>query len=399
MMLDAREKLKSQMGDASSHLVRYRMLKNEAMANAQLYNTLEGRLKEAGIYAGLRSSNIRIVDLAAVPEKPASPHRALIILGGGAASFLFSIVLAFVRQTLDNKIRTPDDIKHWTGLTSLAALPRIGAALPQTSTLTDVSTRGTPSSPFHSIISMGNLTPEGEAIRQLRTALLSPNGGAVPRAILVSSASAGEGKSTIAVNLAIVLARSGNTCLMDADIRQPVISTALGLETKDGLSQLLRREAVLEDCITKVSTVPNLFVVPAGRLNGNPADSLSSEEMNLLADDLTRFDFVVVDSPPAIPFSDARILSSVVDAVVIVGRCGVTTRRSLVRCARLFSEVHAPIFGVVLNDIDYASADFDYYTYGYTKLANGGGSRDSGQRPSSRPDPEPSGGKAHSAHA
>jgi len=400
MMLESREKLRTQMGDASSHLVAYRMLKNEAMANAQLYNTLEGRLKEAGIYAGLRSSNIRVVDLAAVPETPSSPHRQLIILAGAGASCLFGLVLAFVRESFDNKIRTPDDIKDWTGLPSLAALPRVAPELPQTRGLV-APTAESASAPFSRIISMGNLTPEGEAMRQLRTALLSPNGGGSPRAILVSSACASEGKSTVAVNLAIVLAQRGSTCLVDADIRQPVISTALKLEENDGLSQLLSHEATLENCIVKVATVPNLSVLPSGALNGNPADSLSSEEMNLLADTLKkRFDYLVVDSPPAIPFSDARILSSAVDAVILVGRCGVTTRKSLIRCAKLFDEVHAPVFGVVLNDLDYASADFHYYTYGYSKERNGTAGNDSRRiGAQGQGTPRKSKEKSRSAHA
>ena len=401
MMLDAREKLRTQMGDASSHLVAYRMLRNEAMANAQLYNTLEGRLKEAGIYAGLRSSNIRVVDLAGAPETPASPHRFLIVLAGGAASCLFGLVLAFVRESLDNKIRTPDDIKDWTGLPSLGALPRVGSVLAQARGLVDLPAAENPSETFPTVISMGNLTPEGEAMRQLRTALLSPNAGVRPRAILVSSASAGEGKSTVALNLAIVLAQRGNTCLLDADIRQPVISRALGLQTNGGLGQLLSRESTLEDCITKVRTIPNLSVLPSGPLHGNPADRLSSEEMHLLTDALRKqFDYLVVDSPPAIPFSDARILSSAVDAVILVGRCGVTTRRSLIRCATLFDEVHAPVFGVVLNDLDYASADFHYYMYGYSNVANGGSWRNLSWRPGQgKGMPQDSKEKSRSAHA
>jgi Mrp family chromosome partitioning ATPase len=87
---------------------------------------------------------------------------------------------------------------------------------------------------------------------------------------------------------------------------------------------------------------------------------------------MKQFDYVVLDSPPAIPFSDARILSSVVDAVILVGRYGVSTRRSMQRCAALFEEIHAPVFGFVLNDIDHASADLDYYNYGYGRAMTAG---------------------------
>jgi capsular exopolysaccharide synthesis family protein len=367
MMLETREKLRAQMGDASSHLVAYRMLKNEAISSAQLYNTLEGRLKEAGIYAGLRSSNIRVIDLAAMPEVPTSPHRALMLIAGGATSCLLALFLAFVRESFNNKVRTPDDIEEWTGLRSLATLPSAGRMLPQENSLADSGLQSGLAA-FPEIIAMGNLTPEGEALRQLRTALLSRNAGAGPRTILVSSPSGGEGKSTVALNLAIVLAQRGKTCLLDADIRRPAISGALRVQPSPGLCQVLRHEAALETCLSTIPAIPNLSVLPAGPFSGNPADTLSREDMHLVIGVLQQqFEYVVVDSPPAIPFSDARILSSTVDAVILVGRYGVTTRRAIIRCSNLFDEVGAPVFGVVLNDIDHTSADFRYYT----NIANG----------------------------
>src|SRR5271156_1272051 len=125
MMSQARQKVLAQMGDASSHMVAYHILKNEALASADLYNTLQARLKEAGIYAGLRSSNIHVVDLAPELAKPTGPRRDLIITIGALVSCFLGLALAFVREGFDNTVRTPDDIRNWVGLPSLGMLPRV----------------------------------------------------------------------------------------------------------------------------------------------------------------------------------------------------------------------------------------------------------------------------------
>ena len=125
MLQQSREKLRAQMGDAGSHMVGYKVLKNEALATGELYDTLQARLKEAGIYAGLRSSNIHIVDLAPKLRRATAPNRALIILIGAMISGMLGLVLSFVRESLDNTLRSPDDIKEWSGLTSLAMLPKL----------------------------------------------------------------------------------------------------------------------------------------------------------------------------------------------------------------------------------------------------------------------------------
>jgi succinoglycan biosynthesis transport protein ExoP len=379
MMLDAREQLKAQMGDASSHMVAYRMLKNEAMASAQLYNTLQGRLKEAGIYAGLRSSNIRVVDLAPKLEKASGPHRSIIVAMGGMLSLTIALVLAFVQEGFDNTVRTPDDIQNWTGLPSLAVLPKVRE-----------DGRGEDTRPQHgkelvglasgriepttsARFSFGGLgTAESEAFRGLRTSLLLSRADDRPRVVLVSSPAAGEGKSSVAANLACVLAREGKTCLVEGDLRRPQAAAALGIYPEAGLSNVLNGDLPLESCLTTLPKIPNLSILAAGPLTDNPADLLGSDQMRALVQALrNRFEYVVIDSPPILSFSDARILSSLADAVVVVSRHGRSTRRSIIRCTQLLDEVRAPIAGVVLNDTDFQSADYHYYNYGYSRAMNG----------------------------
>jgi len=375
MMLESREKLKAQMGDATSHMVAFHLLRNEAIAKAELYNTLQGRLREAGIYAGLRSSNINVVDLAPRLAHATSPHRGFIIGAGVAISFMLAVILAFVRESLDNTVRTPDDVQECSGLPSLAILPRMRSRgvsdnmqfLPPAE-FAALKSPQNGATPFSGVPLAHLHTPEAEAIQDLRTALPFAKSGAPARVILVSSSSSGEGKTTVAINLAIALAQRAKTCLVEGDLRQPVFASVFGLHSKTGLSQVLTGEAAMDTALTSVPGVSGLALLPCGRGVANPASLVDSGPMGASVMDLrNRFEYVVIDSPPVIPFSDARVLSRFADVVVLVGRYGLTTQRAIVRCAQMLDEVQAPPMGVVLNDVDLNSPDYHYYNYGFSR--------------------------------
>jgi len=374
MMLDAREKLKAQMGDASSHMVAYRVLRNDAIAKAELYNTLQARLREAGIFAGLRSSNISVVDLAPQLLKPTGPHRNLLMAAGAMLSVLFGVVLAFVKESFNNTVRTPDDVKDWTGLPSLGMLPTINGAEPTQSRplvagklgVLEDSSQGVET--FPRLFAGESRTAEAEAMRDLRAGLLFCKPSASRKIVLVSSATANEGKTTVAINLAATLALRGKTCLVESDLRRPMFAEALGLGAKSGLSQVLGGTASLDTVLETIRGEQNLSVLPCGPGARNPEDLIESEQMKALLIVLRgKFEYVVIDSPPVIPYSDARVLSTFADAVVLVGRYGFTTRRAITRCAQILAEVGAPVMGFVLNDIDLESADYHYYNYGFSR--------------------------------
>jgi succinoglycan biosynthesis transport protein ExoP len=378
MMLASREKLKAQMGDATSRMVTYRVLKNEAAAKAELYNMLQGRLKEAGIFAGLRSSNINVVDFASQLPKPTSPHRPLIIVSGVLMSCLLAVFMAFVKESLNNTLRTPDDVKEWTGLPSLGMLPRIGTIVDSTKRLLPpvdparFRTFKTIGSGASQILLAGCRTAEGEAMRELRTNLLLSKVSAAPAVIIVSSSAAGEGKTTIATNLAISLAERDKTCLIESDLRRPLFAKVFGLTTKAGLSQVLTGETSLESALVEVHQIPNFSLLHCGTSAAENVSLIDSEHMKAMLITLRdRFKYIVVDTPPLIPFSDARVLATLADAVILVGRYGLTTRRALVRGTEILEKVEAPIIGVMLNDIDIASPDYHYYNYGFSRTIHG----------------------------
>ena len=368
-------RLKVQMGDVNERMVQYHVLKDEARANSDLYNTLLARLKEAGLYAGLKSSNIRVVDPASVLDRPTAPHRPLMVAAGLMFGIIFAVIAAFVREGMNNTIRTPDDITDWTGLPSVAMVPLISPEPERDPRLTG----GSLISAFrngrqaHSVEVPRLLPPrkhtwEAEAFRELRTSLLYSNGETSPQTILVTSAAGGEGKSTVAVNLAVALSQQGKTCLMDADLRRPTISRIFNCSSNTAWTNAVIGRASIDQSLV-TTEIPNLCVMPAGRTPTDPAELIASKQIrDLLANLKPRFDFVVIDSPPTIPFSDARGLALMVDGVLLVGRYGLTTRRALTRCADSLREIGAPVIGVVVNGMDFGSSDYRYYNFGHSSV-------------------------------
>jgi polysaccharide biosynthesis transport protein len=375
MMTETVSKLRAKMGDESSHMVEYQTLKNEAMANAQLYNTLETRLREAGVYAGLRSGNIRVVEMAPRLHEATGPHRKLIVALGAMLSTLVGLTLVFARESFDNTVRIPDDIRNWLHVPSLAVLPRVtenGAsvrrtAFPQAADPLNLGSAAPPITVYPKLFWNRSRTAEAEAIRALRTSFTLSAWAHPPRTVVVTSATAGEGKTTVAINLASVLAQQGKTCLIEGDLRKPMIELAMGLSTKAGLVEVLNGSATLDEAIQSSNEVPGLSLLLIKSVPDNPSDLLASGAMaNVIKSLRAMFDYVVIDSPPVIPFSDARSLATLSDAVILVSRYEVTTRRSLTLSAEMLSEMHVPLMGVVLNDMDLSSADFHYFHYGYS---------------------------------
>jgi capsular exopolysaccharide synthesis family protein len=301
-----------------------------------------------------------------------SPHRKLIIALGATLSVFLAFAVIFVRESMDNTVRIPDDIRDWLRLPSLAVLPRITANTPELglprdhgSLSLDIESPGTGLYP--KLFWYRAQSAEAEAIRGLRASLLDSRSSTQPKVILVTSATAGEGKSTVAINLASVLAQHGNTCLVEGDLRRPMIELAMGLRATAGIVEVLSGRATLKEAIITETGVPGLSVLPVKSLPNNPADLLSSEQMEQVLTTLRKsFDYVVIDSPPIIPFSDPRSLALLADGVILVSRYGSTTRRAITRGAEILNQMQAPLLGVVLNDMDLTSADYHYFNYGYS---------------------------------
>ena len=381
LLAAALEKQKGESNDMSEKLVQYHILEHDAESNKQLYDGLQQKLKEAGINAGLRTSNIRIVDPALVPTTPARPQKGKNILLGFLIGVVGGVGLAFLREYLDNTVKSPDDIERLVGLPSLAvvpSLPNILGASHSRNLLTagDGKEDGQENSRIEIISLVKPKSQVAEAFRALRTSLLLSQAEHPPQVILVTSALPREGKTTSALNLAVTLAQLGDrTLIVDADLRKPGVRRALGLTVgrEFGLSSYLAGVSSLDDVIVPHPTVENLAALTTGPIPPSPADLLSSHRMrDAIAYLRQKYKFIVIDSPPIMAATDAVILSVVTDGVLLVVRSGETPKEAFTRTRDLLHAVKCRLLGVVLNAVDSNAPDY-YYSYRYYPYAYGYG--------------------------
>ena len=355
-------------------VARYTALKKQVEANVDLYNSLYGKIKEAGISAASKSVDIQVVDPARIPDDPVRPRRLINLAVGLLAALIGGIGLAFVSEEFDNKLHSPEDIRRWIGSTNVSIIPLISETGTQpgrlgwSNRIVGMLPSATPDNRTDMFFLDRPNSPEGEAVQALYASIMLSWPNNPPQTLLVVSAFPGEGKTTVALNLSYALAQHANTCLVDADLRKGRIANAFGMPTGQGLGDVLMGNETLDTSLLEIPGLSNLSILPAGRSKGNFGQLVCSEKMEqTIASLRERFAFVVIDSAPILPFVDGRALSTLADAVILVGRSGITTRQAMRRSLELISEVHgAPVLQVVLNAAQIGFADYKYYAYGYS---------------------------------
>jgi succinoglycan biosynthesis transport protein ExoP len=380
LLSEALEKQKAEVNLMGDKLVQYNILKREAEANKQLYEGLLQKLKEAGISAGLHSSDLHVVDPALVPTYPSRPQRARNITLALLVGLVGGIGLAFLREYLDNTVKTPDDVEHLAQLPSLAVVPALGMTNGHAPKLLRRRAGEVTGDQVELVSHQHPQSQISEAFRALRTSLLLSQAGAPPQVILVTSALPREGKTTAVLNLAVTLAQLGDrTLIVDGDMRKPGVSKflSMGDGKHSGLSTYLAGVSSLDLVTVPHPTIPNLSVVLSGPIPPNPADLLSSQRLQDAIQALRgEYRFVVWDSPPVMAATDAVIVSSLVDGVLLVVRSGSTPKEAFVRARDLLGGVRSRMLGVLLNAVDTNSPDY-YYSYKYYPYHYGYGAKES----------------------
>ena len=363
MLRSAFDKQKQEANKLNESAIEYSILKRDLDSNRTLYEGLLEKLKEAGVTAGLRSNNFRIINVARVPSSPSEPNIPRNLSFALVLGIISGVGLAFLLENMDTTVRTPEQAQLISGLPSLGMIPlgskstRLGAAgkrLALTPPAKEV---------FETVTQIRPQSQMAESYRALRTSLLLSNLGAPPKVILVTSARPQEGKTTTSINTAIVLAQKGvRVLLVDGDLRRPSVHKALGMQPRSGLSNVLTGSATIQQTVTASTVLPNLFILPAGTPPPNPAELLASSNMRDLIMELRQqFDHIVIDTPPTLSVTDAVVLAPRADACVLVIRSGQTTKQALRRARDILTQVNAHVAGVLLNAVDLTSPDYYYY--------------------------------------
>ncbi len=346
--------------------IQYAIMRRDVESSRDLYEGLLKKLKEAGIMAGLKSSNINVIDPASVPLEPVEPKIPLNIALGCMAGLLFGTALAFVVENIDSTIRTPLDIETYCQLPSLGVIPSVTLNGDNGSKNTRKALAAAAREFIPPITMEHRNSGTAEAFRALRTSLLLSNPDAPPQVILVTSSMMQEGKTFTAINLATVLAQAGQPVLLvDADMRRPAVDRCLGIRMNRGLSACLAGTEDMDAVVLKVEEQPGLHVVTAGHLPPYPSEMLASEAMpRVIKHWRERFRYIVVDTPPVLAVTDAVICAGIADVVVLIARSRKTGRQSLMRVRDLLRKVRANIAGVVVNDLEINSISYRQY-YGH----------------------------------
>jgi succinoglycan biosynthesis transport protein ExoP len=322
----------------------------------KLYIDLRSQLQLSRISESADGGTVRIIDDAVMPTFAISPNRKRDFYLYLLAGIVLGIGLALLVERLDDSVRSPLELSERYGTAVLGMIPAIKpneiAATTPAMSVSRVITHADPRSPV------------AEAYRSLRTNLAFARSQRPLRSLALTSPGPSDGKSTTVANLAITFAQQGQrTLLVDADLRRAVLDRTFGVPRTPGLTDVIIGERPIADAVHETQ-VPNLFVMTSGQLPPNPSELLGSAAMReQLQRMMEQFDMVLFDSPPLLAVTDAAVLSTLVDATVLIARMGATARKGLWRALSQLRAVHANLLGTVLNDV---RADIGAYYGGYS---------------------------------
>jgi capsular exopolysaccharide synthesis family protein len=359
----------SERGRANTQSADERGLKDIDQAietDRQNLNLYTQRLNEVRIQQPERvKGSVTQVEEARLPRAPIGPPRARNIIIAFMLSLGVGVGLAFLLDYLDDTLKSVEDVDRHLHLPTLALIP---APSERRRLLGRAGPAPEPADATALALIEDVRSPVAEAYRHLRTSLLLSSAGQPPKTILVTSSQPSEGKTTTVVNIATMLAQTGAEVLvLDCDLRRPRVHAHFGMANARGVTNYLSGEAQVSELVQTYERLPNLKVITSGPVPPNSAELLGSDEMRKLLYVLAEnFTHIVIDSPPAISFTDASILSTMVDGVMLVVHGGRSSRAIVRRAKQQLQDVGAHIFGIVLNNVKLEGQDYYYYASYYS---------------------------------
>ncbi len=342
-------------------MIKYNALKRDLDSNKSLFDSLLKRTKETEVSKDLESTNLRVIDFADVPKAPFSPNRRRDIQMAVIVGLILGFGLAFLLEYLDSTVKTAEDIETYVRLPFLGYVPSDKQEA-KTDKDIDLICHKMPQSRI------------AEAYRSIRTSLIFSAPEDKPlKTVLITSTSPQEGKTTVVLNLGTVFANANEkTLIIEADMRKPRVAKAFNLDDKEGLSSYLAGASDLNKVI-KQTAITNLSVISSGPRPPNPAELLGSAKVRSLLEELkTRFDRIIIDSPPLLTVVDSAILANIADGVIDVIRAGFLNIDIILRGRQRLAESKARIIGVILNNVNVQKEDsYYYYHYYYAKDKEG----------------------------
>jgi polysaccharide biosynthesis transport protein len=352
------DKQKSQASKLNEHAAQYANLKHQVEAGQQLYDTLQLKLKTAGITSGLASSFVDVIDRAQIPDKPVEPRKSLYLALGLGGGLFGGLLLGLVRDSFDDTVRTAEELEAFTLLPELVSIPYLPDIAKKAK---NEMKRARPLIPvgaaFSPIAFREPNSPAIESYRALCSVILLSAARNGTKTLVVTSAVPGEGKTTVSCNLATAIAQRGRKVLLvDADLRCSSIHSQMGV--RPGLTTMCAAGAANHPRYQPIADLPTLHVVPAGIRPTDPTSVLDSARMHeLMISWREEYDHIIIDTPPVLPFADAMVLASRADGVILVARSGMSRSKPLLRARDLLARSGVNILGMVLN----AVRDREYY--------------------------------------
>jgi capsular exopolysaccharide synthesis family protein len=340
-------------------IINYNALQREVDTTERMLEIVLNRLKETSISSQIQANNVRIQDLAEIPRKPIRPRKILNIALSVILGLLGGIGLAFFSEYMDTTLKDPAEIATLLKIPVLGSVPRVKADGKNIKKKIDIDR----------IVEKDSHSLAAEAYRSIRTNLLfSINHSSTAKTIVITSSVPREGKTLTAVNLAIMIANSGERVLLvDADMRKPRVHTVFDDKNESGLSDFLLGKKDFNS-IVKYSGIDNLYIVTSGRNTHKPAELLSSKDMQLFLDNTaSQFSKIIFDTPPIALVTDAQILSSICTGVVLIAEGNKVTKQLLNRSKELLEKVEAKILGIIVNNTSLTKDPYSYQHYYYGK--------------------------------